>query len=132
MKYKLIIVFLLAGCNNLFAQLGNETSNEEEKDQIARGDNAMNAQRESAWSLSSSNFDWKAPMQVNGRWEVVSLPSRNVSVSIPSTTTRKRRGYTQSQVKAYKKAKRAQEHNDWVDRRNTEIEAANEASRRRG
>lgn len=131
MKYKLIIVFLLAGCNNLFAQLGNETSNEEEKDQIARGDNAMNAQRESAWSLSSSNFDWKAPMQVNGRWEVVSLPSRNVSVSIPSTTTRKRRGYTQSQVKAYKKAKRAQEHNDWVDRRNAEIEAANEASRRR-
>ena len=130
MKYKLLILSLLFSCN-LFAQLGNETSNEEEKDQIARGDNAMNAQRESAWSLSSSNFDWKAPMQVNGRWEAVSLPSRNVNISVPSATTRRRSSYTQSQVKAYKKAKRAQEHNDWVDRRNAEIEAANEAARRR-
>lgn len=129
MKYKFIIVFLLVGCNNLFAQLGNETSDEEEKDQIAIGDNAVNAQRESAWSLSSSNFDWKAPMQVNGRWEAVSLPKRSVQVSVPSTSTRQRSGYTQSQRNAYKRAQRIQAHNDWVDRRNAEIEAANEAAR---
>jgi len=130
-KHHLTILLLLIGSSNLFAQLGNETSDEEEKDRIAIGDNAMNAQRESAWSLSSSNFDWKAPMQVNGRWEAVSLPSRNFNITVPSTSSRQRTGYTQSQIKAYKRAKRVEEHNAWVERRNAEIEAANEAARRR-
>ena len=131
MRFRFAIFMLFIGNCSLYAQLGNETSDEEEKDRIAIGDNAMNAQRESAWSLSSSNFDWKAPMQVNGRWEAVSLPSRNVNISIPSTSSRQRSGYTQSQIKAYKRAKRVQEHNAWVERRNAEIEAANEAARRR-
>ena len=133
MKIKLSILLLLIviGCGNLYAQLGNETYDEEEKDRIAIGNNAMKAQQESAWSLSSSNFDWKAPMQVNGRWEAVSLPKRSVQVSVPNTSTRQRSGYTQSQRNANKRAQRIQDHNDWVDRRNAEIEAANEAARRR-
>lgn len=129
MRFRFAIFMLFIGNCSLYAQLGNETSNEEEKDRIAIGDNAMNAQRESAWSLSSSNFDWKAPMQVNGRWEAVSLPSRNFNISVPGTSSRQRSGYTQSQIKAHKRAKRVQEHNAWVERRNAEIEAANEAAR---
>ena len=129
MRYHLTILLLLLGSSNLFAQLGNETSNEEEKDRIARGDNAMNAQRESAWSLSSSNFDWKAPVQNNGRWDAVSLPKRSVRISVPSTSTRQRSGNTQSQIKAQKRNQRIEAHNAWVEKRNAEIEAANEAAR---
>lgn len=131
MRYYLILILLSISCNNLFAQLGNETSDEEEKDRIARGDNGMKAQQESTWSLSDRNFNWKAPMQENGRWEAVSVPSRKVNITVPSSTTKNRSGNTQKQREAYKKAKRVQEHNDWVDRRNAEIEAANEAARRR-
>ena len=128
-KYHLTILLLLIGSSNLFAQLGNETSDEEEKDRIARGDNAMNAQRESAWSLSSSNFDWKAPVQNNGRWDAVSLPKRSVKISVPSTSTRQRSGNTQSRNNAKNRATSIANHNAWVERRNADIEAANEEAR---
>lgn len=90
MKWNLVLLYLVIGCCNVFAQYDDDSFNyidEEEKDRTLNqenGSSARKAQIESIWSLSSSNFDWKMPeRQRNGQWKAVSVPNQKINITIP-------------------------------------------------